>query len=208
MPPATLIEHPLVQANLARLRDKKTSSHEFRALTRNLTTLILYEAFRDCATREVMVETPLTSTPCRVLAEKICLVPILRAGLGMMDGFLGLLPHSSVGYIGLARNEETLQPDTYYCKLPTDLSSTLVALADPMLATGGSAVAAINYLKKEGATQIKFICLLASPEGLNTLNAAHPEVQVYAAAVDEKLNEKGYILPGLGDAGDRLFGTD
>lgn len=208
MPSATLIKHPLVQASLARLRNRETPSHEFRALTRNLTTLIMYEAFRDCQTREVQVETPLTTASCRVLERDISLVLILRAGLGMMDGFLELLPQSSVGYIGLARNEKTLRPSTYYFKLPPGISRHLVAVADPMLATGGSAVAAIDYLKKEGVSQIKFICLLASPEGLQVLQNEHPDVQVYAAAIDDKLNTKGYIIPGLGDAGDRLFGTE
>ena len=203
-----IIQHPLVHHHLTALRNRLTRPHEFRKLVRNLTTLLLYEAFREAPTRPVKISTPLETADGRVLSREIALVSILRAGLGMMDGFLDLLPFSAVGYIGLARNEETLQPDSYYCKLPSRIASSQVALVDPMLATGGSAIAAIDFLEKEGVEDLTFLCLLASPEGLARLQKEKPAVRIVTAAVDKRLDSRGYIIPGLGDAGDRLFATE
>ncbi|MCH8476227.1 MAG: uracil phosphoribosyltransferase [Opitutales bacterium] len=208
MPKPLIVDHPLVHANFTKLRDRNTRPHEFRTLVRNLTTLLLYEAFREAATQEVKVQTPLAEAPGRILSKEISLVSILRAGLGMMDGFLDLLPFSSVGYIGLARNEDTLQPESYYCKLPERIASTQVALVDPMLATGGSAVAAVEVLEQAGVEDITFIGLLAAPEGLEKLTSCKPRVRVILGAIDDRLDSRGYIVPGLGDAGDRLFGTE
>ncbi|MCC5790825.1 MAG: uracil phosphoribosyltransferase [Opitutales bacterium] len=208
MPTPKIVDHPLVHANFTKLRDRNTRPHEFRSLVRNLTTLLLYEAFREVPTQEVKVQTPLAEADGQILCKEISLVSILRAGLGMMEGFLDLLPFSSVGYIGLARNEETLQPESYYCKLPSRIASTQVALVDPMLATGGSAIAAVEVLEKAGVKDITFIGLLASPEGLEKLNSLKPQVRVILGALDQRLDSRGYIFPGLGDAGDRLFGTE
>ena len=203
-----VMDHPLIQHKLSILRDINTPSKEFRALISEIATLICYDATRDLPLEEVDVETPICVTKAKVLAgKKVAVVPILRAGLGMVDGMLALLPSAKVGHIGLYRDPDTLQPVEYYCKLPADIEQREVFVVDPMLATGGSAVAAINFIKQRGAKKIKFMCLIAAPEGVKALTEAHPDVDIYIGAQDEKLNEKCYIVPGLGDAGDRLFGT-
>ncbi len=203
-----ILEHPLVQHKLSHLRNKNTGTKEFKELVSELATLLCYEATRDLPTEEVEVETPMGIAKARMLTgRKLALVPILRAGLGMVDGMLTLLPAAKVGHIGLYRNEETLEPVEYYCKLPSDIAERDVFVLDPMLATGGSAVDAITQIKKRGAKTIKFLGIIAAPEGLAKLHEAHPDVDIYVAALDEKLNEIGYIVPGLGDAGDRIFGT-
>ena len=203
-----ILDHPLVQHKISLLRNKNTGTKEFKELVGEIATLLCYEATRDLPTKEVEVETPMGVAKCNVLAgRKLALVPILRAGLGMVDGMLTLLPAAKVGHIGLYRNEETLEPVEYYCKLPSDIAERDVMVLDPMLATGGSAVDAIAQIKKRGAKSIKFLAIIAAPEGLERLHAAHPDVDIYVAALDEKLNENGYIIPGLGDAGDRIFGT-
>ena len=185
-----------------------TGTKEFKELVNELATLLCYEATRDLPLEEVEIETPITVATTHVLSgRKLALVPILRAGLGMVDGMLALLPAAKVGHIGLYRNEETLEPVEYYCKLPGDIKERDVIVLDPMLATGGSVCAAISLIKKHGARSIKYIGIIAAPEGMKALREAHPDVDVYVAALDEKLNEKGYIVPGLGDAGDRIFGT-
>jgi uracil phosphoribosyltransferase len=203
----TIIEHPLIQHKLTYLRDKRTDHMQFRLLTKELTSFMLYEVMADYPLKEVEIETPLMPAKSKVLAREISLVLILRAGLGMLDGLLQLVPEARVGHIGLYRNEETLEPVQYYAKLPTNIAETDVILVDPMLATGGSAASAAAIVKKAGAKNIKFVCMVAAPEGLTKLSVSHPDVAIYAAALDERLNEHGYILPGLGDAGDRLFGT-
>ena len=202
-----LIDHPMVQHKLSILRDKATPSKQFRELVRELALFEGYEAMRDLPLSEVDVETPLAPATCRRVAKQVAVVPILRAGLGMVDGMLALIPAAKVGHIGLYRNEETLEPVEYYCKLPKDIAEREVIVLDPMLATGGSAIDAITQIKKRGAKSIKFIGIIGAPEGLERLKAAHPDVDIYLAALDEKLNENGYIVPGLGDAGDRIFGT-
>ena len=203
-----ILDHPLVQHKVSHLRDKYTGTKEFKELVSELAMLLCYEATRDLPTEEVEIETPVAIAKTRVLSgRKLALVPILRAGLGMVDGMLTLLPAAKVGHIGLYRNEETLEPVEYYCKLPSDIAERDVMVLDPMLATGGSAVDAITQIKKRGAKSIKFLAIIAAPEGLERLHAAHPDVDIYVAALDEKLNENGYIIPGLGDAGDRIFGT-
>ena len=203
-----ILDHPLVQHKVSHLRDKYTGTKEFKELVSELAMLLCYEATRDLPTEEVEIETPVAIAKTRVLSgRKLALVPILRAGLGMVDGMLTLLPAAKVGHIGLYRNEETLEPVEYYCKLPSDIAERDVMVLDPMLATGGSAVDAIAQIKKRGAKSIKFLAIIAAPEGLERLHAAHPDVDIYVAALDEKLNENGYIIPGLGDAGDRIFGT-
>ena len=203
-----ILDHPLVQHKVSHLRDRNTGTKEFKELVSELAMLLCYEATRDLPTEEVEIETPLAIAKTRVLSgRKLALVPILRAGLGMVDGMLTLLPAAKVGHIGLYRNEETLEPVEYYCKLPSDIDERDVMVLDPMLATGGSAVDAITQIKKRGAKSIKFLAIIAAPEGLERLHTAHPDVDIYVAALDEKLNENGYILPGLGDAGDRIFGT-
>ena len=190
------------------MRDRRTGTKEFRDLVSEVATLLCYEATRDLPLEEVEVETPIALARTKVLAgRKLALVPILRAGLGMVDGMLNLIPAAKVGHIGLYRNEETLQPVEYYCKLPNDIAEREVIVLDPMLATGGSAADAISLIKQRGARHIKFIGLIAAPEGLKALHAAHPDVDIYVGALDEKLNDQGYIVPGLGDAGDRIFGT-
>ena len=190
------------------LRDKNTGTKEFKELVSEIATLLCYEATRDLPTEKVEIETPLTVTSQPMLAgRKLALVPILRAGLGMVDGMLTLLPAAKIGHIGLYRNEETLEPVEYYCKLPADISEREVIVLDPMLATGGSAVDAITLIKKRGAKHIKFICIIAAPQGVEKLRNAHPDVDIYIGQLDECLNEHGYIVPGLGDAGDRIFGT-
>lgn len=203
----TIIEHPLIQHKLTYLRDRRTDHVRFRALTKELTSFMLYEVMSDYPLREVEIATPLMPTSSKVLAREISLVLILRAGLGMLEGLLELVPDARVGHIGLYRDEKTLQPVQYYAKLPGNIADTDVILVDPMLATGGSAVKAVELIKKAGGNAIKFVCMVAAPEGVDRLTQAHPDVAIYAAALDERLNDHGYILPGLGDAGDRLFGT-
>lgn len=203
-----IADHPLIQHKVTLLRDKRTSSKQFRELIQEITELMVYEATRDLPTCDVEVETPLTKTVGRKIAgRKLAFVPILRAGLGMVDGAVELVPSARVGHIGLYRDEKTLKPVEYYCKLPGDIHEREVIVLDPMLATGGSAVDAIGQIKKRGPKNIKFMCIIAAPEGLKALQEAHPDVQIYCASLDECLNEHGYIVPGLGDAGDRIFGT-
>ena len=203
---AFIADHPLIQHKVTLLRDKNTGSKEFRELIQEITQLMCYEATRDLPLLEV--ETPITITKSKVIAgRKLAFVPILRAGIGMVEGALELVPAARVGHIGLYRDPETLKPVEYYCKLPGDISEREVIVLDPMLATGGSAVDAIAQIKKRGPKNIKFMCIIAAPEGLEALQAAHPDVQVYCASLDEHLNDHGYIVPGLGDAGDRIFGT-
>ena len=203
-----IVDHPLIQHKISLLRDRRTGTKEFRDMVSEVSTLLCYEATRDLPLEEVEVETPIALARTKVLAgRKLALVPILRAGLGMVDGMLNLIPAAKVGHIGLYRNEETLEPVEYYCKLPKDIAEREVIVLDPMLATGSSAADAITMIKQRGARHIKFIGLIAAPEGMKVLHAAHPDVDIYVAALDEKLNEKGYIVPGLGDAGDRIFGT-
>lgn len=202
------MDHPLIQHKLTLLRDKHTGTLEFRALVSEIATLICYEATRDLPLKEVETETPLVKATTKVIAgRKLAIVPILRAGLGMVDGMMKLVPAAKVGHIGLYRDHKTLQPVEYYSKLPSDIPERDVIVLDPMLATGGSAVDAISIIKRSNPKSIKFLCIIAAPEGVKALTEAHPDVQVYCAAVDERLNENGYILPGLGDAGDRIFGT-
>ena len=204
----TIFDHPLIQHKISILRSVETSSNQFRALVEEITMLMCYEAMRDLPLEEVEVETPLTKTKTKMLAGvKLAVVPILRAGLGMVNGVLNLVPSARVGHIGLYRDEETLEPHEYYCKLPKNIGSRLVIVTDPMLATGGSAVDAIKLIKQHGGKKIKFMCLIAAPEGVKALSEAHPDVEIYCAHLDECLNERGYIVPGLGDAGDRIFGT-
>ena len=204
----TIVDHPLVQHKLSIMRDKTTSSAAFRMLMREVSLLLGYEVTRDLPTRITSVETPLAETECEILAgKKAVVVSILRAGNGLLDGMLELMPHARVGFVGLYRDESTLQPVEYYFKVPGDLEERVVIVIDPMLATANSAIAATQKLKDAGAKQIRFVCLLASPEGVEAFTKAHPDVPVVTAAVDERLNEMGYIVPGLGDAGDRLFGT-
>ena len=203
-----IMDHPLIQHKLILLRDKRTGSKEFREMIAEVSMLMCYEATRDLPLKEVEIETPMTMTKSNVISgRKLAFVPILRAGLGMVDGVLEMIPAAKVGHIGIYRDPESHKPVDYYCKLPKDIASRHVIVLDPMLATGGSAVEAINLLKKEGVQNIKFMCIIAAPEGLDALTTAHPDVQVYCAALDEKLDENKYILPGLGDAGDRIFGT-
>ena len=203
-----VLNHPLIQHKLTIMRKKETGPKEFRELLEEISTLMVYEVTRDLPTEEVEVETPVALARTKVLAgRKLALVPILRAGLGMVDGMLNLIPAAKVGHIGMYRNEETLVPVEYYCKLPNDINEREVFVLDPMLATGGSACDAIGQIKKRGAKHIKFIGLVAAPQGLKALHEAHPDVDIYVGALDEKLNDNGYIVPGLGDAGDRIFGT-
>jgi len=203
-----VFDHPLIQHKVTLLRDKNTSSKEFRELVSEISVLMGYEVTRDLPLKEVEVETPIAVAKAKVISgKKLAVVPILRAGLGMAEGFLKLVPMARVGHIGIYRDHETLEPIEYYCKLPSDIEERDVVLVDPMLATGGSASGAVNFLKKRNVKNIKFMCLIASKEGIRRLHTDHPDVAIYCAAVDEKLNEHGYIVPGLGDAGDRLFGT-
>ena len=204
----TVLDHPLIAHKMALLREEATGTKQFRELIGEIAMLMGYEAMRDLPTEEKLVKTPLTETRARVLAgKKLVLVPILRAGLGMLDGVLSLVPSARIGHIGLYRDHRTLEPHEYYCRLPDDIACRQVVLLDPMLATGGSASAAVSFLKKRGCGNIKFLSILAAPEGIRRLNGDHPDIQIYAGCVDSGLNENGYILPGLGDAGDRLFGT-
>ena len=203
-----VISHPLVQHKLSFLRDKHTGSKEFRELVEELAMLLTYEATRDLPLAETQVETPICTATTKVLAgKKLGIVPILRAGLGMVDGMLNLIPAAKVGHIGLYRDPETLSPVDYYCKLPPDVQERDIIIVDPMLATGGSAVEAITIVKSAGCKSIRLVNLIAAPEGIKRMQEDHPDVDIYIAAVDERLNSHGYIVPGLGDAGDRLFGT-
>ena len=208
MSKVTQIAHPLILHKLYIIRDKETGSKDFRELVEEVAMLMAYEVTRDLPLEEVEIETPICKTKCKMLAgKKVAIVPILRAGLGMVDGMLKLIPAAKVGHIGLYRDEETLKPVEYFCKLPQDITEREIIVTDPMLATGGSAIDAIHALKKRGAQNIRLMVLIASPEGVKAVMEAHPDVDIYAADIDEKLNEKGYIVPGLGDAGDRLYGT-
>ena len=203
-----VFDHPLIQHKLAILRDKRTGTKEFRALINEIAGLMCYEATRNLPTVEVEVETPVATAKCRVLAgKKLAIVPILRAGLGMVDAMVDLIPSAKIGHIGLYRDPETHLPVEYYCKLPEDIESRQVYLVDPMLATGGSAVAAIDFLKARGCKNIIMMNIIGCPEGIRCVQEAHPDVDIYMAACDERLNEHKYIIPGLGDAGDRIFGT-
>ncbi|HCP31903.1 TPA: uracil phosphoribosyltransferase [Candidatus Acetothermia bacterium] len=202
-----ILDHPLIQNKLTRLRNIATNNHNFRLLLEELTALMVYEITRDYPLREVEVVTPLERTIGKVLDVPIVLVPILRAGTGMLGSVLNLIPTAKVGHIGIYRDPKTLQPIEYYSKLPAELEDAQVIIVDPMLATGGSAVAAVDLIRKEGGKKIQFLCLVAAPEGAEALVQAHPDVSIYTAALDRRLNEHGYILPGLGDAGDRIFGT-
>lgn len=203
-----VFDHPLIQHKVGLLRDKNTAHKLFRELLEEVSMLMAYEVTRDLELVDVEIDTPMQPATVKQLKDdQISIVPILRAGLGMVDGLLNLLPNAKVGFIGLYRDHDTFKPVTYYCKLPETIASTRTILLDPMLATGGSAVAAIDYMKEKGAKDIVFMCLIASKQGIAEVQTAHPDVNIYAAACDEKLNDKAYILPGLGDAGDRLYGT-
>ena len=203
-----VLDHPLIQHKLAILRNKKTSVKEFRELISEISGLMCYEATRNLPTREVEVQTPVAMAKCRILAgKKLAIVPILRAGLGMVDAMVDLIPSAKIGHIGLYRDPETHMPVEYYCKLPEDIENRKVFVVDPMLATGGSAVAAIDFLKKYGCKSIVMMNIIGAPEGVKAVQDAHPDVDIYLAALDEKLNDHAYIIPGLGDAGDRIFGT-
>ncbi|MGN0963256.1 MAG: uracil phosphoribosyltransferase [Clostridia bacterium] len=202
-----IMDHPLITHKISMLRDVNTNTKDFRQLVYEIALLMGYEATKDLTLTDTEITTPLMKTTKKVLNQKVAIVPILRAGLGMVDGVLDLIPSAKVGHIGLYRDHETLKPVEYYCKLPTDIESREVIIVDPMLATGGSSAAAITFIKQRGAKNIKLMCILAAPEGIRVLQEEHPDVELYCGAVDDKLNEKGYILPGLGDAGDRIFGT-
>jgi uracil phosphoribosyltransferase len=203
-----ILDHPLLQHKLCILRDESTGVKEFRAVVSEIAALMCYEATRDLPLKEVEVKTPVATAKFKKLAgKKLAIVPILRAGLGMVDGILTLIPSAKVGHIGLYRNEETLEPVKYYCKMPADIAEREVIILDPMLATGGSATAAIQFMKDYGVKTIKLMNILAAPEGLKRIQEDHPDVDIYVAALDERLNDHGYIVPGLGDAGDRIFGT-
>ena len=205
-----VLDHPLIQHKLMMIRQKDCGTKVFREVVNEISMLMAYEVSRDLPLEDVEIETPLVKTTLKTLAgKKVAIIPILRAGLGMVDGILELIPAAKIGHVGMYRDHDTLQPVEYFVKLPSDISERQLFVVDPMLATGGSAVAAIDALLKRGAhpQSIKFCCLVAAPEGVKVLQEAHPEIDIYAAALDERLNENGYILPGLGDAGDRLFGT-
>lgn len=203
-----IMDHPLIQHKLTFLRDKNTGSKEFRELVGEIAMLMCYEATRDLPLEETTIETPISKTKTKVIAgRKLAFVPILRAGLGMVDGVLRMVPAAKVGHIGLYRDHETLQPVEYYSKLPMDINEREVIVLDPMLATGGSGIDAVTIIKRSNPKSIRFMCIIAAPEGVKAFTAAHPDVELYCAAVDDHLNENGYIVPGLGDAGDRIFGT-
>ena len=203
-----VLDHPLIQHKLSIIRDKNCGTREFRQCVNEIAELMVYEVSRDMPLEDVEVETPITkATTKRLAGKKVVVVPILRAGIGMVDGILELMPAAKVGHIGMYRDEETLQPHEYFVKMPDDLENREMIIVDPMLATGGSAIMAVDALKKRGAKSIKFVCLVAAPEGVKAFREAHPDVDIYSASLDEYLNEDGYIVPGLGDAGDRLFGT-
>lgn len=208
MSKVVVFDHPLIQHKLSIMRDKNTGAKEFRELLSEIAMLMIYEVTRDLETEEVEIETPISVCKCKMLAgKKLGIVPILRAGLGMVEGITNLIPAARIGHIGLYRDPATLEPVEYYCKLPDDSENRELIVIDPMLATGGSASAAINFIKKRGCNHIRLVNLIAAPEGIARIQKDHPDVDIYVAALDEKLNEKGYIIPGLGDAGDRLFGT-
>lgn len=203
-----IINHPLVKHKITLMRDEKTGTREFRILVEEVAMLMGYEAMRDLPTEDVEVKTPITTRKLPMLCgKKLAIVPIMRAGLGMVSGLLALVPSAKVGHIGLYRDEVTHEPHEYYCKLPDRINERLVIVCDPMLATGGSAIQAVEFLKDKGCKNIKFMCIIAAPEGLDALRAAHPDIDIYVGNLDEKLNEDAYIVPGLGDAGDRIFGT-
>ena len=203
-----ILDHPLIQHKLAILRDEKTGTKEFRALIGEIAGLMCYEATRNLPTEEVTVQTPVAAAKCRMLSGKtLAIVPVLRAGLGMVDSMVALIPAAKIGHIGLYRDPDTHKPVEYYCKLPEDIENRVVFVVDPMLATGGSAVAAIDFLKARGCKSIVMMNIIGCPEGVQAVQEAHPDVDLYLAAVDEKLNDHAYIVPGLGDAGDRIFGT-
>ena len=207
-PNVTICDHPLLKHKISILRNKNTGTNEFRTIVEEIAMLIGYEALRELELEDVEVETPLETALCPTIAgKKSAVIPILRAGLGMVDGILKLMPAAKIGHIGLYRYPETLAPVEYYCKLPSDIASREVFVTDPMLATGGSATAAITMLKEKGAKKIHFMCIIASPEGIEKMHEFHPDVDVFVGALDDHLNENGYIVPGLGDAGDRIFGT-
>ena len=204
----TLVDHPLVQHKLSILRDKRTGTKQFRDLISELALFEGYEATRDLPLEDVQVETPICAAPCKQLSgRKLAIVPVLRAGLGMVDGLLELVPAARVGHIGMYRDEETHEPHEYYCKLPVDVDQRICLLVDPMLATGGSATAALGYLRKQGVRDVRLLCIVAAPEGIAAVQEADPDVHIYTCAIDEGLNDAAYIVPGLGDAGDRIFGT-
>lgn len=203
-----IMDHPLIQHKIGLIRRTSTGTKDFRQTISEIAMLICYEATRDLELSDVEIETPICKTTVKQLkGRKLCVVPILRAGLGMVDGMLALIPSAKVGHIGLYRDPETLNPVEYYCKMPVDISEREIFVVDPMLATGGSSIAAIQMLKDRGCKHIHFMCIIAAPEGLKAMQEAHPDVDIYVGALDEKLNEHGYIVPGLGDAGDRIFGT-
>ncbi len=199
--------HPLIQHKISMLRNVDTTVKDFRALANEIALLMGYEATRDLTLENIQVQTPMAMAQGKAIKKQVAVVPILRAGLGMVDAILSLIPAAKVGHIGLYRDHETLEPVEYYCKLPPEIDQRQVLVVDPMLATGGSAIAAINFIKQRGAKNIRFMCLIAAPEGVKALTDAHPDVDVYCGCIDDHLNEHGYIVPGLGDAGDRLFGT-
>ena len=204
----TICDHPLIKHKLTMIRDKNTGTNEFRAIVEEISMLIGYEALRDLELEEIEIETPLEKAMCPVIAgKKPAIVPILRAGLGMVGGLLRLMPAAKVGHIGMYRDEETFEPHEYFCKLPSPIEQRRIYLVDPMLATGGSAVDAVKLIKERGGKDISFLCVIAAPEGIERLHTAHPDVKIFVGNLDRELNEKAYICPGLGDAGDRIFGT-
>ena len=203
-----VLDHPLIQHKLTIIRENNCGTKVFREMVNEISTLMAYEVSRDMPLKDIEIETPIAKSTQKTLAgKKVAIVPILRAGLGMVDGFLNMIPAAKVGHVGMYRDEKTLKPVEYFVKLPSDISQRQLFVVDPMLATGGSAIMAMDMLKKRGASNIKFMCLVAAPEGVKALRDAHPDIDVYTAALDDHLNEDGYIVPGLGDAGDRLFGT-
>lgn len=206
---AIVLNNPLIQHKLSIIRSKKTGTKEFREVIGEIATFLCYEAMSDAVLEDIEIETPLCQTKAKRLDEnKYAFVPILRAGTGMLEGLVNVIPNAKIGHVGLYRNEETLKPVRYYYKMPKDIANREVIVLDPMLATGGSAVDTITMLKQDGVKKIKFLCIISAPEGIKKLEETHPDVQIYTAAIDEKLNEVGYIVPGLGDAGDRIFGTN
>ncbi len=204
----TVFEHPLILHKISLIRKKECGTREFRTVIGEIATMMAYEILRDLETELVEIETPMEKMQAPMIrGKKLAIVPILRAGLGMVDGMLSMVPSAKVGHVGMYRDEETLEPKEYYCKLPEDIDQRLVLIVDPMLATGGSADAAVNFVKEQGAKQIKFASIIAAPEGVELLSEKHPDIQIYCGGIDRKLNDDGFILPGLGDAGDRIFGT-
>ena len=204
----TVFSHPLIKHKISQLRDETCKTKEFRALVEEISMLMGYEVLRDLEMEEIEIKTPMETTTAPIInGKKLALVPILRAGLGMTGGILSLVPSAKVGHVGMYRDEETLEPKEYYCKLPEGIDQRMILIVDPMLATGGSADAAVQFVKKKGGKQIKFVSIIAAPEGVKRLSEAHPDIQIYCGEIDRGLNENGYILPGLGDAGDRIFGT-